>query len=142
MTNRRTNGLVLEMLLHLKIMVVEVVGAKSEGLADATIMSPHPSGPPPTVLIHSKCIHRSPQIGHVLVNCEVMGFAIYVFFVPLRFCIRDIGDSLCFEAESFTEYKSLFLKKLLQIKILTLDEISRTLTIKTSSQSSVDAIDS
>ena len=53
-----------------------------------------------------------------------------MFFAPLRFCIRDIGDSLCFEAESFTEYKSLFLKKLLQIKILTLDEISRTLTIK------------
>ena len=64
-----------------------------------------------------------------------------MFFVPLRFCIRDIGDSLCFEAESFTEYKSLFLKKLLQIKILTLDEIFRTLTIKTSSQSSVDAIE-
>ena len=62
-----------------------------------------------------------------------------MFFAPLRFCIRDIGDSLCFEAESFTEYKSLFLKKLLQIKILTLDEIFRT--IKTSSQSSVDAIE-
>ena len=85
MTYRRTNELVLEMLLHLKIMVVEVVGAKSEGLADATIMSPHPSGPPPTVLIHSKCIHCSPQIGHVLVNCEVMGFAIYVFLFLLDF---------------------------------------------------------
>ena len=134
MTYRRTNGLVLESR--------DAFASKNNGGWGGGCQKWGPGGcnyhVPPSIRPTSHCPYplqmHPPLSSDWTCPSKLWGYGTrqspLMFFVPLRFCIRDIGDSLCFEAESFTEYKSLFLKKLLQIKVLILDEISRTLTIK------------